>query len=63
MFENERRKTAGLGSIAGVAVVLVLWLIGTGTLLKAYRTGGASQLPPGGTCELVCEQESPKAKS
>ena len=62
MFEYERRKTAGLGSIGGVALVLVLWLIGIGTLLKVYQAGGSSQLPPDGTCELGCQQGSTKAK-
>ncbi len=54
MFANQRRGTAGLGSIAGVAAVLVAWLIGTGVMLETYRQGGASLLPANGTCQVVC---------
>ncbi len=54
MFANQRRGTAGLGSLAGVAAVLVAWLIGTGVMLKTYREGGASLLPANGTCQVVC---------
>ena len=54
MFANQRRGTACLGSIAGVAAVLVAWLIGTGVMLETYRQGGASSLPANGTCQVVC---------
>ena len=54
MFANQRRGTAGLGSIAAVAAVLVGWLIGAGVMLKSYREGGASVLPANGTCQVVC---------
>lgn len=54
MFANQRRGSAGLGSIGAVAVVMVAWLISTGVLVKAYREGAASRIPSGSTCELVC---------
>lgn len=54
MFTNQRRGTAGLGSIGAVALVLAGWLLTTGFLVKVYREGGASRLPEGGTCQVVC---------
>ena len=54
MFTNQRRGTAGLGSIGAVAAVMVAWLISTGVLVKAYREGATSRMPAGTTCELVC---------
>lgn len=60
MFANQRRGSAGLGSIGAVALVLAGWLITTGFLVKVYRDGGLSQLPEGGTCQVVCS--SGKAK-
>lgn len=56
MFANQRRGSAGLGSITGVALVALLWLIGATLMLKTYREGGASalrQLPS--SCEVVCQ--------
>lgn len=59
MFANQRRGTVGMGSIGAVAAVMVAWLIGTGVLIKSYREGGASRLPPNTTCEVVCQQAVP----
>jgi hypothetical protein len=53
MFANQRRGTAGLGSITGVALVALLWLISATVMLKTYREGGAVAAPSG-ACELVC---------
>jgi hypothetical protein len=55
MFANQRRGTAGLGSITAVALVAVAWLIGTGVMIKTYREGPASLMPADGTCEVVCQ--------
>lgn len=55
MFANQRRGSAGLGSIGAVAAVMVLWLISTGVLVKSYREGGLSRLPEGSTCQMVCQ--------
>jgi hypothetical protein len=55
MFQNQRRGTAGLGSIGGVALVMVAWLISTGVLVKAYREGPVYRAPVGTSCELVCQ--------
>ena len=55
MFANQRRGSAGLGSIGAVAAVMVAWLISTGVLVKVYREGAFSKIPAGSTCELVCQ--------
>lgn len=55
MFANQRRGSAGLGSIGAVAAVMVAWLVSTGVLVKAYREGAASRFPEGGTCQSVCQ--------
>lgn len=56
MFANQRRGTAGLGSIGGVAAVLVAWLITTGVMVKTYSEGGSlPSMPDGSTCKLVCQ--------
>ncbi|MFZ5443758.1 MAG: hypothetical protein ACOZQL_27380 [Myxococcota bacterium] len=60
MFTNQRRGTAGLGSITAVALVLAGWLVSTGIFMKVYRDGGLSKMPEGGTCQVVCQ--SAKAK-
>jgi|GEM_PF-3914111 hypothetical protein len=55
MFANQRRGSAGLGSIGAVALVMVGWLVSTGLLVKVYRDGGASSgMTQGGTCQIVC---------
>lgn len=64
MFANQRRGTAGLGSITGVALVAILWAVGATLMLKTYREGGASavqqQLPS--SCEVVCQVPVPELK-
>lgn len=64
MFANQRRGTAGLGSISGVALVMVAWLISTGVMVKVYRDGGVSgaSLPNNSNCELVCQVPVVKLK-
>lgn len=56
MFANQRRGTAGLGSITGVALVALIWLLGATVMLKTYREGGstASQQAPS-SCQVVCQ--------
>lgn len=64
MFANQRRGTAGLGSLTGVALVLVAWLISTGVMIKVYQEGGTSTgwLAPDSNCELVCQVPAVKLK-
>ncbi len=54
MFANQRRGSAGLGSIAAVALVMATWFVGTGVLVQVYRHGGVTLMPSGGTCQVVC---------
>ena len=56
MFANQRRGTAGLGSITGVALVALIWLLGASVMLKTYREGGSpspQQVPS--SCQVVCQ--------
>ena len=53
MFANQRRGTAGLGSITAVALVAIGWLVGTGVMVEAYRDGVASVVPA--QCQRVCQ--------
>lgn len=55
MFQNQRRGMAGLGSIGGVALVMVATLISTGVLVKAYREGPSPRAPAGTSCQVVCQ--------
>ena len=55
MFQNQRRGMAGLGSIGGVAMVMVAWLLSTGVMVKAWREGAISRAPAGTSCQVVCE--------
>ena len=62
MFANERRGSAGLGSIGAVAAVMVAWVISTGVLYKSFREGGLSRLPANSTCQVVCPGSELKSK-
>jgi hypothetical protein len=62
MFANQRRGSAGLGSIGAVAAVIAVWLLSTGVMVKAWHEGGHSRVD-GGTCQVVCQTLPPlKAK-
>ena len=54
MFANQRRGSAGLGSIAAVAAVIVVWLLSTGVMVRSWQEGGHFK-DPGTTCQLVCQ--------
>ena len=60
MFANQRRGSAGLGSITGVVLVALIWVIGATVMLKTYREGGASLLPS--SCAAVCQSVSSAVK-
>lgn len=63
MFANQRRGTAGLGSIAAVGFIAIAWLFGTGLMMDTYRTGAASSAQPAaGTCAVVCPVAPVKGK-
>lgn len=54
MFAQTTRHP-GRTSIALVAVIAALWVLGTGLFMKTYREGGMRQvMPDGSTCQLVC---------
>lgn len=62
MFANQRRGTAGLGSIAAVAVIAFAWLFGAGLMVKTYGEGTAiAGLSSAANCALVCERSSPNS--
>jgi hypothetical protein len=60
MFSNQRRGSAGLGGIVGVALVVLGFLGSTGLLVKTYRDGGVNRTPAG--CEVVCRQAAGTVK-
>jgi len=55
MFANQRG-SAGLGSIVGVALVMLLSILGTGLMVKVYRDGNGTQHWGNGSCQVVCGQ-------
>lgn len=55
MFANQTRGVVGLGSIVAVAAIMVSSILGTGLMAKSYREGGASTLPAGSSCQVVCQ--------
>jgi len=61
MFANQRRGSAGLGSITGVGLVMLLWIIGASVMLKTYREGG-SRLTLPSSCEVICQVPSADVK-
>jgi hypothetical protein len=56
MFANQRRGTAGLGSIGAVALVLVGWLVATGVFVKVYQEGGTPSFIESPNCQVVCSR-------
>ena len=54
MFANQKRGVVGLGSIVAVAAIMVGSIVGTGVMVKSYREGGASSLPAGTSCQVIC---------
>ena len=54
MFANQRRGSAGLGSIAAVAAVIAVWLLSTGVMVRSWHEGGHFK-GAGATCQLVCQ--------
>ncbi len=62
MFAYQRRGNAGFGSIGAVALVMTMWLMTTGVLVKVYRDGGVSQIPADSTCEVGCQKPLVKVK-
>lgn len=63
MFANVR-SSRGFTSIGAVAMVMAVWLMGAGMMVKVYKEGGASKAPSATGCELVCNgQIAVRAKS
>ena len=60
LFINQRG-SPGVGSILAVAVVALLSIIGTVSLVKVYRDGAtpAAQVASGSACHLVCAPTLP----
>jgi hypothetical protein len=52
MFANQRRGSAGLGSIGAVAAVIAIWLLSTGVMVRSWHEGGHLK---GATCQVVCQ--------
>lgn len=45
-----------------MALVMTMWLMTTGVLVKVYRDGGVSQIPADSTCEVGCQKPLVKVK-